>query len=450
MRNLLRNCFKWQWLVCLTVALCISSCKDDSDGVVLEYDPNQPVVLTDFYPKIGPISTQVILNGQNFGNKKDNVKVFFNEKEAAVLSVKGNKMLVLAPKLPGEECVIKVQVGDQSGQFKDIFDYIIQTNISTIVGGDKNATGNPSGTISLAEAQFKDKPEQSIYVDANKNVYATFGGATSFLYVINEEADKIRLVKEIGDMLCSAILGYDIRENVIYRFHTNTGHNDYSYFNPNNDYAEVKMGNVLWDDSKVGPDGMGSWGARKCLSMCPTDGKFYFRSNGGYLARFDPLTGDGENLTHGREIGTKDGSTNAIVFDKNNPNIFYFPVDSKHCIFRYDLSTDECTLFAGLEGQKGYLDGPKEEAKFNQPCQMCIDSEGNLYVADRENHCIRKITLKTGYVSTVAGLPQKAGYVNGTNEVAQFNKPIGLTIDSDDVLYVGDSENHAIRRVAVE
>lgn len=450
MRNLLRKCFKWQWLACLTVVLSVLSCKNDSDNVISEYDPNQPIMLTDFYPKTGPISTQVILNGQNFGSKKENVKVFFNEKEAAVLSVKGDKILILAPKLPGEECVVKVQVGEQSSQYKEVFDYIIQTNVSTIVGGDKNATTNPTGTVSLAEAQFKDKPGQSICVDVNKNIYATFGGNNSLLYVINEEADKIRLVKEISDVTCSAIIGYDLRENMIYRFHTNTNHNDYAYFNSNNDYAEVKMGNVTWDNLPVGPSGMGSWGARKSLSMNPADGKFYFRSNGGYLARFDPMTGKGENLTNGRQVGTKDGYTNSLVFDKSNPNVFYFPVDDKNCIFKYDLSTDECTLFAGVEGERGYLDGPIAEAKFNRPCQMCVDSEGDLYVADRENHCIRKITLKTGYVSTVAGLPQKAGYVNGTNEVAQFNKPIGLAIDSDDVLYIGDSENFAIRRVAVE
>lgn len=73
-----------------------------------------------------------------------------------------------------------------------------------------------------------------------------------------------------------------------------------------------------------------------------------------------------------------------------------------------------------------------------------------MYVADKQNHCVRKIAMKTGYVSTVAGLPQQAGYRNGTDEVAQFNQPIGLVIDSNDVLYVGDSENRAIRRIAVE
>lgn len=75
MRNLLQQHFEWQWLICFTLALCFSSCKDDSESG--SYDPNKPVTLTDYYPTTGPISTQVILNGSNFGTNKNNVKVFF-------------------------------------------------------------------------------------------------------------------------------------------------------------------------------------------------------------------------------------------------------------------------------------------------------------------------------------------------------------------------------------
>lgn len=58
--------------------------------------------------------------------------------------------------------------------------------------------------------------------------------------------------------------------------------------------------------------------------------------------------------------------------------------------------------------------------------------------------------METGFVSTVAGIPQTAGYQNGTNASAKFSFPSGLAIDKDDILYVGDRDNHAIRRVAIE
>ena len=91
------------------------------------------------------------------------------------------------------------------------------------------------------------------------------------------------------------------------------------------------------------------------------------------------------------------------------------------------------------------------EAQFNQPGQMAVDPEGEaIYVTDTENHCIRKITLSNGYVSTFAGTPKSSGYQNGPADMAKFNKPIGLAITSEGNLYVGDSENYAIRRIAIE
>ena len=80
---------------------------------------------------------------------------------------------------------------------------------------------------------------------------------------------------------------------------------------------------------------------------------------------------------------------------------------------------------------------------------MACDGE-YIYVADANNHCIRKINLATGYVSTHAGVAQSAGYVNGDALNAQFNKPMGLVLDSEGNLYVGDCENYAISRVATE
>ncbi|MCE9348200.1 hypothetical protein K0H30_12615, partial [Bacteroides thetaiotaomicron] len=127
-----------------------------------------------------------------------------------------------------------------------------------------------------------------------------------------------------------------------------------------------------------------------------------------------------------------------------------FSNNDKHCIYKYDLRTKECACWAGQEGKSGYLDGPIGQAMFNKPGQMCVDSEGNIILTDTENHCIRKITMSTGYVSTLAGKPQNSGYVNGSAEDAQFKKPLGICIDNDDVMYIGDSENRAIRRLAVE
>lgn len=454
MRNLLHKCFKWQWLTCLAVGCCLSSCKDD-DASTSGYDPNKPVELTDFYPSEGKLATQVILNGSNFGNDKEKVKVFFNDKEAAVISVKDSKMLVLAPKRAStvEEpaCIVKVLVEDQTGKYNQTFDYHIQTNVTTLVGGTTNSKVNPTGTVALAEAQFRANIDKTIVVDVNKNVFFSVDNdGKHAAYMLNEEADMLKCLKEnMNAQFDSPILAYNSNENRVYHLHGNVSNNDMAYFDPASDYGYTENGKFSFDNQDYNPiAGFGVWAAKANFTMGP-DGKFYSRMLAGNLIREDTRTGMGENLTNG-EIGTKDGTSYGLVFDPNDGSIFYFSNNDKHCIYKYDLRTKVWECWAGQEGKSGYLDGPIGQAMFNKPGQMCVDSEGNMIFTDTENHCIRKITMSTGYVSTLAGIPQKSGYTNGTADKAQFKKPLGICIDADDVMYIGDAENRAIRRLAVE
>lgn len=456
MRNLLQKCFRWQWLLYLAVGCCFSSCKDDDESTS-GYDPNKPIELTDFYPAEGKLATQVILNGSNFGNSKDKVKVFFNDKEAAVISVKDNRMLVLAPKrastIEEPACAIKVQVEDKTGQYNKTFDYHIQTTVTTLVGGGTSATENPKGTVQLSEAQFRANIDRCICVDKDKNVFFLVDNDGKFAaFMLNEEADKLVCLKEdINAMFNSPILGYNNKAGVVYQFWANRDTHEVLQFDPKSNYAPTTLINtVVWDDPNFpNIDGFGVWAAKNNFSMGP-DGKMYSRMLGGNLVRIDVDKAKGENLTNGDLVGTKDGSSYGLVFDPNDDDIFYFSVNDKHCIYKYDLRTKEWNCWAGQEGKSGYLDGPIGQAMFNKPGQICVDSEGNIILTDTENHCIRKITMSTGYVSTLAGKPQKSGYVNGNAEDAQFKKPLGICIDNDDVMYIGDAENRAIRRLAIE
>lgn len=83
---------------------------------------------------------------------------------------------------------------------------------------------------------------------------------------------------------------------------------------------------------------------------------------------------------------------------------------------------------------------------FNSPKGITIDKSGNLYVADTGNNTIRKIT-PTGVVSTLAGNPEGSGFNNGTGSGALFKSPIGIVADDEGSVYVADSENHCIRKV---
>jgi len=96
-------------------------------------------------------------------------------------------------------------------------------------------------------------------------------------------------------------------------------------------------------------------------------------------------------------------------------------------------------------GTLGHRDGTGTAAQFNNPSGVGVDSSGNIYVADRNNHRIRKIT-SAGVVSTLAGSGD-ADFADGTGTAAQFNFPRGVGVDSSGNVYVADKKNNRIRKI---
>ena len=104
------------------------------------------------------------------------------------------------------------------------------------------------------------------------------------------------------------------------------------------------------------------------------------------------------------------------------------------------------TNFAGLPGYPGTADGTGSAARFYYPYSVAVDSSGNVYVADQSSNTIRKMT-PGGVVSTLAGLALSAGSNDGTGNAARFNSPEGVAVDSSGNVYVADTDNHTIRKV---
>ncbi len=103
--------------------------------------------------------------------------------------------------------------------------------------------------------------------------------------------------------------------------------------------------------------------------------------------------------------------------------------------------------FAGLQGEGGAVDGGGQNARFQDPSGVAIGPDGNIYVADPGNHTIRKITAG-GFVTTFAGNAFAGpGYQDGFGMTARFSRPWGITVDSQNVVYVTELDNHTIRRI---
>jgi serine/threonine protein kinase, bacterial len=104
------------------------------------------------------------------------------------------------------------------------------------------------------------------------------------------------------------------------------------------------------------------------------------------------------------------------------------------------------TTFAG-SGFSDNDDGIGTNADFSFPTGIAVDAARNLYVADYSNDTVRKIT-QTGVVTTIAGSgTAAAGWVDATGAAARFNGPTGIASDAQGNLFVTDTDNHVIRHI---
>ena len=101
---------------------------------------------------------------------------------------------------------------------------------------------------------------------------------------------------------------------------------------------------------------------------------------------------------------------------------------------------------AGTAGASGTADGTGGAARFNHPADLAVDRAGNLFVADTNNHTIRKIA-SGGVVTTLAGVAGSSGTADGTAGAARFNHPTGIATDAAGNLYVADTGGNTVRKI---
>jgi sugar lactone lactonase YvrE len=127
-----------------------------------------------------------------------------------------------------------------------------------------------------------------------------------------------------------------------------------------------------------------------------------------------------------------DGVGNVYVADTNNYAI------------RKVTPAGLVSTLAG-SGFPGSADGTGSAASFGNPYGVAVDGVGNVYVADYSNNTIRKVT-PGGVVTTLAG-SGAPGSVDATGTSASFDRPAGVAVDGSGTIYVADSNNHKIRKV---
>jgi DNA-binding beta-propeller fold protein YncE len=146
--------------------------------------------------------------------------------------------------------------------------------------------------------------------------------------------------------------------------------------------------------------------------------------------------------------GSADGNGAAASFSRPAgiavaPDGTIYVADTFNSTIRKIDTSNNVTTIAGVAHDEGSADGTSA-ARFNKPAGLALAANGDLYIADSGNNTIRKIS--GGVVSTVAGNPAQAGFADGVN--ALFRNPWAVAFDDTGALYVADKDNHAVRKIA--
>ncbi|GGG77538.1 hypothetical protein GCM10007415_06860 [Parapedobacter pyrenivorans] len=416
--------------------LAIQSCKDkELTKSGSEYDPGLPIELTSFYPDSGIFQEKVMLIGKNFGSDPKQIRVWFNQRRAPVIGSTGERMYVMAPRLPGDTCVISVAVGSDSVVFQKKFLYHTSVTVTTIAGnGSRSEYRDGDLTQSIVTPRF-------LCVDKDDNIF-----------MINREAGLYhvaRIDEEANELITVA---RDVVGNVpaadpvsgLISFPTETTIGSFYTLDPQEFWAP-RIREMKWPATGDRPEA----GWKHSMVFNPSDGYIYTRYYHGHIVKIHPTTYEVETI-----FKTEQGDSYGMTFSPLEPNILYMSFFGNagvnaNSICSIDV-TDPDNTFKKLNSSTagGHRDGRLEVAQFRNPDQIFCDQDGNIFVADRSNHCIRRITPE-GMVETVLGMPGTAGWRDGGREEALFNNPTGIGISSDGSVYVADFDNNRVRKLSV-
>ena len=117
-----------------------------------------------------------------------------------------------------------------------------------------------------------------------------------------------------------------------------------------------------------------------------------------------------------------------------------------NAVYKLDLASGIAHRIAGT-GKKGFTGdgGPALAATLSGPKGLSVAPDGSVYVADTENHCIRRIDVKAGTIDTVAGDGQKGDGPDGSPPSCKLSRPHGIFVDSDGDIFIGDTESNKVR-----
>lgn len=452
--------YDWRihWGLLLLITLCFVGCKDDNKQEESEFDPSKPIVVSDFTPKEGGLGSRLVMYGDNFGNDISRLKVTIGGQVAKVIGVKNQSLHCFIP-AKAYEGDIEISVLDGRGgelaygKSEVNFIYKKKMLVTTLIG----ETYENNTKFDVKDGPFNDcggleKMEWMVFDPNNHNRLYICGGAKSHR-VVDFEKEELGTITFAGEAAgeCN-VFGFSAKgELIVVRNIPQDNKNGLFFFSPESNFT-----------TQV--DAVYARGCR-AAAVHPVNGEIYTsRYDKGWIGRYDPET----KINKMDEIQLPYSAADLYVAIHPTGDYMYIMLRNKKYIMRSDYNWEKKTftmpyLACGKYDAAGYTDGVGNSARLNEPQQGCFaknpeyegqKDEYDFYFCDKQNQCVRKLTPQ-GRVSTFAGRPNgdgKTGFNDGDLRAeARFNYPAGIVYDEERrCFFVGDSNNHRIRKIALE
>lgn len=425
--------------MCLGCLFCymFMSCSDNDNGKQggSYYDPNKPVEITTFMPDSGGVQSKFIVCGNNFGTDVSKIKVIFDgNREATIISSDGTSIYCMIPRQEPGDNKVSVVVDENVKEFDKTFRYTQQERVS-LVAGKFGSFELKDGT--LTEARFNALNGIGIVDGDNYLLSEPYAG--NIRYVSPSENKVITVAKNI--VVCKPAISKDRTK----AYYIGWKANQHAV------YCLEKA--TLWAPQKIlGGIPECNKGEIYAVALDNTDKWLYYRAHDGTFGRLN-VEKPSEREVLMTNCGNAAGGLSYITYNPHE-DCFYLSVSETHGIYKITKDSDgrftKCTEYAGFN-RAGAKDGTLDEAQFNLPRGMDVDSDNNLYITDRFNYTIRKIT-PDGYVSTVAGQPgiKTNPTVNGDPFSSTFWHPTDLAVDSEENVIITEQDNCELRKYAFE
>ncbi|TMU50666.1 IPT/TIG domain-containing protein [Flagellimonas algicola] len=418
----------------------------DDDPVVLE------PTLSSVAPVTGPKHTEVVITGENFGTDAAKVSVSFNGSVGEVLGVTDTEVTVRVPARAYTGPITMVVDGfDLTGPE---FVYELTYTVETFAGNPEEDPGYEEGTGTAA----KFNQPYDLVKDSGGNIFVVERGNHAIRKItpdgnVTTFAGNGDWGRENGEYLSPQGLAIDGDDNI---YVADSGNNRIVKITPNGDWTLI-AGSAY---GYVNGSGAGAEfrNPTEILLEEGSGGSTLYVSEANHAIRSISLD-DGNHAVStyvGPEIdqrGYMDGGLSDARFNypkgmaKSGVGTILLADYGNHRIRVIDQNEESVGTFAG--GDFGHQDGDLASAKFSNPSSISVAGDGNIYITDTGNSCIRQIDPE-GHVTTIAGVPESKGHKDGSGAEAQFNEPRGVLQGGEGEIYVADTGNHVIRKIIID